>query len=208
MKKLVLLILVVLIAGLSGYRRAAASPQQASNLSFSAEQERAYQAFRKQATFEGYVFRDLRTHKVLSKSEFGVLDPESNAYLKPTGLNLLSLHIDVLPPGMFNAKHRGPVEGINYILSGHGYTILEPSGEKPQRIEWNEGDMLSIPANAWHQNFNLDKTRPARVLAVGDGGLIARLGIPALPDPENDRYGKEIEEFMKKNMAKPAKDTK
>ncbi len=207
MKKIAISTFICLSLGLifgGGSPKAAQEP--ASNLSFSGDQEAAYRSFRKQATFEGYVFRDLKNHKVVSKLEHKVLDPESNAYLKPTGVNLLTFHIDELPPGMFNAKHRGPVEGINYILSGRGYTILEPVGEKPQKIEWSEGDLLSIPANSWHQNFNLDKQKPARVLAMGNGGLIAKLGIPALADPENDRYGKEMEEFVKKSLLKEKKD--
>lgn len=176
-----------------------AAQEQASNLAFSGSEAEAYAKFRKLATFEGYVFRDLKNHKVFSKLENKVLDPENNAYLKATGLKVFTLHVDELPPGAFNTKHRGPVEGVDFVLSGRGYTILEPVGEKPQKIEWKEGDLISIPANAWHQSFNLDTQKPARLLGIGDGGLVASLGVPPLPDPENERYSNEMKEHLKKS---------
>jgi gentisate 1,2-dioxygenase len=172
--------------------------QPASNLGFSGDTAAAYERFRGLATFEGYLFRDLKNHTVISKLKHNIPDSENNAYLKPTGVNLLSIHIDELPPGMFNGKHRGPVQGVICIISGRGYTILEPHGEEPMKIEWQEGDLVSIPANAWHQDFNLDSDRPARILGVGVGGLVAQLGIPRLPDPENERYAREFEQSLKK----------
>ena len=171
-----------------------------SNLAFSGDEQAAYRQFRKLATFKGYVFRDLKNHEVVSKLDHGVPDREGNAYLKATGLHVFSVHIDELPPGQFNTKHRGPVEGVIYILSGRGYTILQPHGEEEMKIEWKEGDLISIPANSWHQNFNLDEEKPARVLGVGDGGLISKLGIPRLPDPEDERYSQEYKELLSKEM--------
>ena len=174
--------------------------ESASNFSYSGDEQESYRQFQKLASFKGYVFRDLRNHKVVSKLEYGVPDRENNAYLEATGLKTFSVHIDELPPGQFNTKHRGPVEGVIYILSGHGYTILQPYGEKEMRIDWKEGDLISIPANSWHQNFNLDKENPARVLGVGNGGLIGKLGIPRLPDLEDESYSQEYKDSLRKEI--------
>ena len=54
----------------------------ASNLAFSGDEQAAYRQFRKLATFEGYVFRDLKNHEVVSKLDHGVPDREGNAYLE------------------------------------------------------------------------------------------------------------------------------
>ena len=68
------------------------------------------------------------------------------------------------------------------------------------KIEWKEGDLISIPANSWHQNFNLDKENPARVLGVGNGGLIGKLGIPRLPDLEDESYSQEYKDSLRKEI--------
>lgn len=60
--------------------------ESASNLTFSGDEQAAYRQFRKLATFKGYVFRDLKNHKVVSKLDHGVPDREGNAYLEATGL--------------------------------------------------------------------------------------------------------------------------
>ncbi len=74
--------------------------------------------------------------------------------------------------------HRHVNEAIIYILSGHGYTLLQKDeNTPPMRVDWEEGDVLSPPLNWWHQHFNLDANKPARYLAITNAPLMTEMGV-------------------------------
>jgi quercetin dioxygenase-like cupin family protein len=99
-----------------------------------------------------------------------------------------------LPPGDESGIHRHNFEAIGYVVKGRGWDIHD--GEK---IEWEEGDVLYVPPNVWHQHGNRDPNDEAIVLLMTDYPLLLHLGIctlepvetwdealsrpPAIPDP-------------------------
>lgn len=83
----------------------------------------------------------------------------------------LDAHLAELPPGGCSVRHRHTTEAYLYIVRGRGFSIVNFEGEPEERIDWEEGTLLSPPAWAWHQHFNLSDTEPARYLAIQDTRL-------------------------------------
>ncbi len=54
---------------------------------------------------------------------------------------------------------------VMYVLSGKGATTIWQPGEPKQTVEWEEGALLAIPLNAWHQEFNASADEPCRLVA-------------------------------------------
>jgi gentisate 1,2-dioxygenase len=48
-----------------------------------------------------------------------------------------------------------------FVLSGRGYDIHDA-----ERWHWEKGDIISIPAMAEHQHFNLDTENPSLLLSA------------------------------------------
>jgi mannose-6-phosphate isomerase-like protein (cupin superfamily) len=87
------------------------------------------------------------------------------------GNNCVDAHIAELPPGGTSVRHRHTTEAYLYIVRGRGFSIVNFEGEPEERIEWEEGTLLSPPVWAWHQHFNLSQDVPARYLAIQDTRL-------------------------------------
>ena len=91
----------------------------------------------------------------------------------------MNSHISQFPIGTYKKCHRhGPGAHV-IILSGEGYSLMNPEGEAPTRYEWKVGSMI-VPPNMWyHQHFNTGTT-PARYLAFKYEGVAIRnaQGVP------------------------------
>jgi quercetin dioxygenase-like cupin family protein len=99
-----------------------------------------------------------------------------------------------LAPGETSGIHRHNFEAIGYIVEGRGWDIHD--GET---IEGEQGDVLYVPPNVWHQHGNRDPSHEAVMLLITDYPLLLHLGIctlepaeswqdalarpPAIPDP-------------------------
>lgn len=55
-------------------------------------------------------------------------------------------------------------DSVMYVMKGRGATTVWQEGEPRQTVEWEEGALLAIPLNAWHQEFNASNSEPCRVL--------------------------------------------
>jgi quercetin dioxygenase-like cupin family protein len=83
----------------------------------------------------------------------------------------LDAHVAELPPGGASVRHRHTTEAYLYIVRGRGFSIVNFEDDPQERIDWEEGTLLSPPVWAWHQHFNLSDTEPARYLAIQDTRL-------------------------------------
>lgn len=129
--------------------------------------------FKRKHPNRGIFFKDLKTYPVHAN----VVRGSAGAHFDLGDNRTMDAHISEIAPGGHNNKHRHRNEAIIYILSGRGYSIMERDGEAPVRLDWQEGDLLSPPLNAWHQHFNADPERPARYLAVTNVPLMQMLGL-------------------------------
>jgi len=88
---------------------------------------------------------------------------------------VLSTHLAELAPGGNSVRHRHTTEAIIYIVKGRGYSIVNYEGQPEERVDWQEGSLLSPPVWAWHQHFNADPNETARYLAIQDTGLVRHM---------------------------------
>jgi len=80
-----------------------------------------------------------------------------------------------IPPGGALHPERHLYEELIYIVAGRGSTaVWQPDGE-PVRFDWQAGSFFAIPLNAYHQHFNHDAGRPARLLAATSAPLTINL---------------------------------
>lgn len=126
---------------------------------------------------QGVVARQLTRHPLFPR-------PKKNASGKSfavsfdelAGNTALGCHMSRLQPGAHNRGHRHLDEAMIFIVAGRGWSELRQSDDvEVQRVEWTAGDLVAIPANAWHQHFNADLEHPARQLAFKNTQLLRGL---------------------------------
>jgi oxalate decarboxylase/phosphoglucose isomerase-like protein (cupin superfamily) len=91
----------------------------------------------------------------------------------------MNSHISQFPVGTYKKAHAHGPGAYVIVMSGEGFSLMWPEGEKPRRFDWQEGSLL-VPPNMWfHQHFNTG-TRPARYLAFKSEGVAIRnaQGVP------------------------------
>jgi quercetin dioxygenase-like cupin family protein len=92
------------------------------------------------------------------------------------GNTTLGIHMSEVPPGGEKAGHRHLDEATFYIVAGRGWTELRQSDDRPdQRVDWQAGDVVVIPSNAWHKHYNADPDQPALQLAFKNTRLLRKL---------------------------------
>lgn len=102
--------------------------------------------------------------------------PRAAAFDSLGGNTTLGIHLSEVPPGGEKQGHRHLDEATFYIVSGRGWSELRQSDEGPdQRVDWQAGDVVTIPSNAWHKHYNGDPERPALQLAFKNTRLLRKL---------------------------------
>ena len=71
-----------------------------------------------------------------------------------------------LAPGQAQTKHRHPGEAFLYVIEGRGHSYIDVEPEGGREYEWEAGDMINVDHFLWHQHFNGDAERPARLVRV------------------------------------------
>lgn len=110
---------------------------------------------------EGYSLIDAAKQEVQPWPEIG----GKGLYLNFSGNVHMDGLIQEIPPGKALDQKRHFYEQIVYVLSGRGYTNVG-SGGKPNKVQWGEGSLFSIPVNVMHRHFNSDSAHPARLLFI------------------------------------------
>ncbi len=122
---------------------------------------------------EGVVARNIAEFPVVPRPKRNSL---AAAFDGLGGNTTLGIHLSVIAPGGEKKGHRHLDEATFYIVSGHGWSELRQADDAPdQRVEWKAGDVVTIPANAWHKHHNADPHGPARQLAFKNTRLLRKL---------------------------------
>lgn len=153
--------------------------------------------------------RDLRRTRVELWEERG--KGNASMFWEMSGNVILEPHVSEFPVGSYKLGHRHPYEAIIYILNGRGFSLFwKEKGDKPQRLDWQEGSVISPPYYWYHQHFNAGK-EPARYLAITEGDFPKRLGIPLEGDQieaadEDPAIRRMFEEELRKSGVSPIRE--
>jgi gentisate 1,2-dioxygenase len=71
-----------------------------------------------------------------------------------------------MAPGQFQTMHRHPGEAFLYVVEGRGHSYIDMEPEGGRSYEWEAGDIIVVDHFLWHQHFNDDPERTARVVRV------------------------------------------
>ncbi len=122
---------------------------------------------------EGVIARDIATFPLAARPK---RSSRAAAFDSLGGNTTLGIHLSEVPPGGEKQGHRHLDEATFYIVAGRGWTELRQSDEMPdQRVDWQAGDVVVIPSNAWHKHYNADPDRPALQLAFKNTRLLRKL---------------------------------
>lgn len=102
--------------------------------------------------------------------------PRAAAFDSLAGNTTLGIHLSEVPPGGEKQGHRHLDEATFYIVSGRGWSELRQDDQKPdQRIDWQAGDVVTIPSNAWHKHYNASAEEPALQLAFKNTRFLRKI---------------------------------
>lgn len=75
--------------------------------------------------------------------------------------------------------HRHPWETVYYIMDGSGFALLQRNGEPQRRVNWQEGDLILVEADEFHEFHPLNNSSPRlwQVKASGYFHNVGNLGI-------------------------------
>ncbi|MPZ61426.1 MAG: cupin domain-containing protein [Propionibacteriales bacterium] len=102
----------------------------------------------------------LRPNAKGTRSKF-LVDPSIGS-----GTSGLTMVMTQYGPGLWQAKHRHPGEAVLYVVEGRGHSYFGEDVDGGTEYTWQAGDLLVVDHFLWHQHFNDDPERPARLLRV------------------------------------------
>jgi len=123
----------------------------------------SYQAFVKQEglpLYEGSFLDDLASLPLEDWARRG----GKAAYTRLGDQENYNLQIVEIPPkGELKPEHH-MYDSVMYVVKGRGASTFWQEGELKHTVEWEEGALLAIPLNAWHQEFNSSSSEPCRIV--------------------------------------------
>ena len=87
--------------------------------------------------------------------------------------NSMGVHCSSFPTGTYKKAHRHNAGAHVIVVDGVGYSLLWMEGEEREKVDWQDGSVLSPRELEFHQHFNTGPT-PARYLALRLGNLDIR----------------------------------
>ena len=69
-------------------------------------------------------------------------------------------------PGRGQSMHRHPGEAWLYVVEGRGHTFLGTEPDKGEDHPWEKGDIIVVDHFLWHQHFNDDPDKTAKVVRI------------------------------------------
>ena len=110
--------------------------------------------------YEGSILEDLSTLPLKDWERRG----GKAAYTRLGNQEDVNLQIVEIPAkGELKPEHH-MYESIMYVMKGKGASTIWQEGEPRKTVEWEEGALLAVPLNAWHQEFNSSGDEPCRLL--------------------------------------------
>jgi gentisate 1,2-dioxygenase len=91
----------------------------------------------------------------------------------------LSAVMHELAPGLYQSRHRHGGDAYLYVISGRGHSEVDGVD-----YHWEAGDVIAIDHWAWHQHFNDDHERTARLIRVHNHDALYNM-MRILLDPLN-----------------------
>lgn len=110
--------------------------------------------------YEGSGLEDLATLELANWKRRG----GKAAYTRLGDQEMYGLQIVEIPPGGSLRPEHHMYEAIMYVMKGRGATTIWQEGEDKRTLEWQEGSLIAIPLNAWHEEHNGSGTEPCRFL--------------------------------------------
>ncbi len=108
--------------------------------------------------YEGSALEDLRALELADWERRG----GRVAYTRLGDHETYALQIVEIPPGGSLKPEHHMYDAVMLAIAGRGISNIWQTGEEPHTVEWQEGSLLAIPLNAWHQEFNASGTEPCR----------------------------------------------
>lgn len=122
---------------------------------------------------EGVIARGIPTFPLMPRPKRGA---RAAAFDSLGGNTTLGIHLSEVPAGGEKQGHRHLDEATFYIVSGRGWTELRQGDDVPdQRVDWKAGDVIAIPANAWHKHYNASSDEPALQLAFKNTRFLRKI---------------------------------
>ena len=127
-----------------------------------------YEAWLKQARLdvpmlEGLMIGDIEHVALRPWPQLG--EGVTGLYLRFADYQMTDGRIVEIPVKGHTASQRHLYEQGIYFVTGSGYTVLQQEGVPDRRVDWNQGDLFSVPLNVRFQHYNTGKG-PARMLVV------------------------------------------
>jgi len=80
------------------------------------------------------------------------------------GNTMLGMHLADVEVGSYKCDHRHFDETASFILTGRGFSEYRQADEGEKlRVDWEAGDLLVIPSNAWHRHVNTSDVRVRQI---------------------------------------------
>lgn len=140
--------------------------------------EMTYDAKSQWLTVKGMIAKNLKTHPLKPRPKRGNFF--AVRFDELSGNTTIGCHVGEMP-GKKNIGHRHVDEAIIMMLNGSGHSVLyqtDDSRDWPAQheVEWQEGSLIAIPINAYHQHFNAEPdVTPVRQLAIKNVPLLRKI---------------------------------